>query len=72
MKSTVTMLSNVSKINYDLQDNRLMSKLVRIENVIRKRFNIKSKLKDIECYTSQTNFIFNNYEVVLLVDKYYK
>ena len=66
------MLSDVSKMKYNLQDNRLMSKLTRIENVIRKKFNIKSKLKDIEAYTSQANFIFNNHEIVLLVNKYHK
>jgi DNA-binding protein len=71
MKHSTTMLSDVSKMKYKL-DSKVMSKAVRIENVIRRKFNIKSKLKDIECYTSQMLFIFNYHAVIVLVDKYHK
>ena len=70
MKHSTTMLSDVSKMKYKL-DSKVMSKAVRIENVIRRKFNIKSKLKDIECYTSQMLFVFNHHAVIVLVDKYH-
>jgi len=74
MKSTVAYLSSISRMKYNIEKNSLINKLSGLENTVRKKFNIKvnTKLKDIECYTSQCSFIFSNCEVIFLVDKFYK
>lgn len=66
MKVTVTELSKVSKMKYDLQSKSLMTKLIKLESKVREKFKIKenAKLKDIEAYNSQCNFIFTNHEIV--------
>jgi hypothetical protein len=74
MKSTIAYLSSISRMKYDIEKNSLINNLSRLENTVRKKFNIKSntKLKDIDCYTSQCSFIFSNCEVIFLVDRFHK
>ena len=53
-------------MKYDLQSKLLMTKLIKLESKVREKFKIKenAKLKDIEAYNSQCNFIFTNHEIV--------
>ena len=72
MKVTTAMLSEVSKMNYDIKDPRLLNKISKIKNAVKRKFNNKSRLNYIEITKTKIDFIFNYHEVSLLVDKYHK
>jgi len=70
MKTTIAPLSSVSKMKYNIEKKSLIDNLSRLENTVRRKFNVRpsARLKDIECYYSQCNFLFAYHEVIFLCE----
>jgi hypothetical protein len=68
-KMIVIKLSEISKMIYDLQNKNILNKIEKLELKIRKKFNIDSKLIDIECYHSQVLFDFKNIDLIIECNK---
>ena len=62
-------LSEISNMIYDLQNKNILNKVEKLESKIRKKFNIDSKLLDIECYSSLILFDFKNIDIVIECDR---
>jgi CRISPR/Cas system type I-B associated protein Csh2 (Cas7 group RAMP superfamily) len=70
MKKTIEMkLSEISEMIYDLQNENILNEIEKLELKIRKKFNIDSKLIDIECYSSQVLFDFKNVDLIIECNK---
>ncbi len=70
MKRTIEMkLSEISEMIYDLQNENILNEIEKLELKIRKKFNIDSKLIDIECYSSQVLFDFKNVDIIIECNK---
>jgi CRISPR/Cas system type I-B associated protein Csh2 (Cas7 group RAMP superfamily) len=70
MKKTIEMkLSEISEMIYDLQNENILNEIEKLELKIRKKFNIDSKLIDIECYSSQVLFDFKNVDIIIECNK---
>jgi hypothetical protein len=70
MKKVVEIkLSEISEMIYDLQNENILNEIEKLELKIRKKFNIDSKLIDIECYSSQVLFDFKNVDLIIECNK---
>ena len=70
MKLKVEMnLSEISNMIYDLQDKNTLNEIEKLESKIRKKFNIDSKLLDIECYSSLVLFDYKTIDIIIECDR---